>query len=269
MSQARIKAPVRRTSSVSPTLLVFGVMLVMTLTLLGWGALVYSDPAALPIRKVLVDGEFTHLDPEHLKAAVVESVDAGFFGLDVGRIQRRLLDEPWIRAASIRRVWPDALQVSIVEQTPAARWGDAMAMNEVGDLFAPDAEQLPADLVRLDGPLGSELAVLTEYRRIRHRLADVGLEVTALSLSERHAWTIHTADNKELVVGRQSLYPRLARFVVGYRRSLQEVWAQIRRVDLRYTNGFAVLGQPLVTDGTQNNQQTSGVTRPGEGNNNG
>lgn len=242
MSQAIVRGPAPAAAP-SPTIVSFGLVLFATVAALVWLALEFSDPASLPIRKVRVNGEFTHLDPAVLQQAVVQSVDAGFFGLDVTAIRRQLLDQPWIRDVTIRRVWPDTLQVSVTEQTPHARWGANMALNEAGDLFAPDAAEIPGGLVRLHGPLGSEVTVLDTCRRLAAALEPLGLAVVAVELSPRHAWTVGLADGRTLVLGRKDFDQRVRRFVRGYRRSLRAVWDQVARVDMRYTNGFAVLGR--------------------------
>lgn len=239
MSQAVSRVPVERTVP-SATAVVFTAMLTATVVGLVWIAAALSDPMTLPIRKVSVEGEFTYLDPEVLKVAVVDAVDAGFFGVDVADIRRRLLDEPWIREATIRRIWPDALHVRIVEQTPAARWGEQAMLNEVGDIFAPPYQELPTDLVWLDGPLGSEIEVLRQYHYLAQELSSANLDVVAVTVSPRFAWTLQTRDGKRIVLGRKDLRLRLRRFLFGYNRRLRDSWAQIGSVDLRYPNGFAV-----------------------------
>ena len=236
----------RAPHALSPTRLLFGLMLLATVAGATWVSRILSDPAALPIRRVMVEGEFKHLNPEHLQAAVVEAVDGGFFGVDVADIRDVLLDEPWIRDATIRRVWPDALHVTIVEQTPVARWGTYGLLNERADIFVPAPEDLPADLVYLDGPLGAESEVLRRYRYISQKLAAIGLSARALRLSDRQAWTVSTTGGHEILLGRRELEARLGRFVDGYRRGLSAAWARIGHVDLRYTNGFAVGERPAL-----------------------
>ncbi len=239
MTQARLKSPEpRELPSLSGVVL--ALFVVVATGALTWGSLELSDPAALPIRKVLVEGEFSHLNPEHVQTAVVAAVDAGFFGLKVGEIRELLLNEPWVRDATIRRVWPDALHVSIVEQKPVARWGNYGLLNAQADLFVPAPEDLPDQLVELDGPLGTEFIVLQRYEYLRAQLGAIGLTPTAVRLSERHAWTVTTTGGREIVFGRRDFDLRLARFIFGYSRALAEAWPQIGRVDLRYTNGFAV-----------------------------
>jgi cell division protein FtsQ len=188
----------------------------------------------------MVEGEFKHLTTEHVQRAVVGAVHAGFFGVDVTDIRRLLQDEAWIRDANVSRMWPDGLHVTIVEQIPVARWGDYGLLNERADIFVPAAEDLPRDLVQLNGPLGSEQEVLERFAYIRDELATIGLKAVALSLSDRRAWTITTEGGREILLGRRSLEERLARFKWGYTKGLNAAWERIGHVDMRYTNGFAV-----------------------------
>lgn len=240
MSQAVVKEkPVPRglpSATIVACLFLFGT------TLIGgvWLTRQISDPAALPIRRVQIEGEFRYLDQQRLQMIVEKSVDAGFFGLDVVRVRDTLLDEPWIREATIRRVWPDTLRVSIEEQRPAARWGEHLVLNERGDVFAPAAETVPAGLIQLDGPVGLELEVLERYRDLRQRFAAAGLDITGLRLSARHAWTVVVREGQEIEFGRRDVDVRVARFLRAYAAGLASIWAGIQRVDLRYPNGLAV-----------------------------
>ena len=246
MSHAVAKTSEPMPPTMSPTMVVFVFMIVATVIGSAWIARELSDPAALPIRRVMVEGEFKHLTIDHVQHAVVDAVHAGFFGVDVADIRRLLQDEAWIRDANVSRMWPDGLHVTIVEQIPVARWGDYGLLNERADVFVPSAEDLPRDLVQLNGPLGSEQEVLARFGYIRTQLADVGLKPVGLTLSDRRAWTITTEGGHEILLGRRDLEERLARFKWGYTKGLNAAWERIGHVDMRYTNGFAVGDRGLV-----------------------
>ena len=240
MSHAVPKASEPLAPALPATMMVFVFMILATVIGLVWLVRELSDPAALPIRRVMVEGEFTHLTTEHVQHAVVDAVHAGFFGVDVADIRRLLQDEAWIRDATVSRIWPDGLHVTIVEQIPVAQWGDYGLLNERADVFVPIAQDLPRSLIQLNGPLGSEQEVLERFGYIRAQLAAIGLKPVALSLSDRRAWTITVAGGQEILLGRRDLEERLARFKWGYTKGLNAAWERIGHVDMRYTNGFAV-----------------------------
>ncbi len=198
------------------------------------------DPAAFPIRRVTVDGDFRYLAPAQLRKIVSSAVNGGFFHVDVQRVREALLDEPWVREATVQRLWPDTLHVSIVEQHPVAYWGEHALLNDVGDLFAPAQASFPTGLVRLDGPVGAELDTLAIWRDARARLDLLGLAIAAVSVSERRALTLRLADGAILVLGRDRIVERLERFAAAYEKLLRDNWQRIAVVDLRYTNGFSI-----------------------------
>lgn len=199
-----------------------------------------SDPMAFPIRRVTVDGDFRYLAPANLRKTVSDAVRGGFFHVDVQHVRETILEEPWVREATVQRLWPDTLHVSIVEQQPVAYWGEHALLNDAGDLFVPARASFPAGLIRLDGPVGTELETLDAWRHAAAKLKPLGLAVAAVSLSERRALTLRLTDGATIVLGRRAAYDRLERFVAAYRKVLRDNWARIAVVDLRYTNGFSI-----------------------------
>ena len=199
-----------------------------------------TEPGALPIREIRVAGEFHHLRPAQIQSLVTKSIDGGFFSVNVNAIRKRLLLDPWIKKASIRRIWPGGLQVTITEQDPAARWGEQALLNGDGMLFEPAADTPDLALVQLSGPPGSEHAVLQQYRNFSRLFTGVGLTVTGLSLSNRSAWVVHTAQGHKIVLGRKAVDSRVDQFLKAYAATRKADWKQIDVIDLRYTNGFAV-----------------------------
>ena len=221
-------------------------LLSMVLTLLLLAGLGYigqslQKPGSFPIRKVAVEGDFRHLAPGYVQTLVGGALHGGFFQIDVQRLRLGLLREPWVREASVQRVWPDTVRVIITEQVPAARWGSDALLNIEASVFRPARGSIPPGLVRLDGPAGSEREVLATFRSLAPRLRTLGLELVRLRLSDRGAWSFRLADRTRVILGRDRLQERLDRFERAYRAGLADVWSTIAAVDLRYTNGFAVL----------------------------
>ena len=198
------------------------------------------DPTAFPIRKVTVDGDFRYLAPANIRNVVSGAVRGGFFHVDVQHVRETILEEPWVREATVQRLWPDTLHVSIVEQAPVAYWGESARLNDGADIFVPSKASFPPGLIRLDGPVGSETETLEAYRHAAARLSPLGLKVTDVSLSERRAQTLRLEDGATIVLGRRSAADRLERFVAAYQHVLRDNWTRIAVIDLRYTNGFSI-----------------------------
>ena len=59
--------------------------------------------------------------------------------IDPARVESRLLEDPWIAAATVSRDWPDLVTVHVEERTPAAwvRTGDGWARRAVDGVALP------------------------------------------------------------------------------------------------------------------------------------
>lgn len=198
------------------------------------------DPKNLPIREVRVDGEFRRLSPAHLQQVVAAEATGGFFSVDVEAIRAALMSDPWVREVIVRRVWPDALAVTVLEQRAIAYWGDDALINEEGRVFHPHPSTFPAGLFQLRGPPGGETVVLDRYRQLSAWFKPLGLAVASVELSPRRAWGFHLAGGPRVVVGRSDFESRVRRFIDTLPQAVGARVLQAEVVDLRYTNGFAV-----------------------------
>ncbi len=222
------------------------------------------EPNALPIRKIAVEGEFRKLDPQRIRDLVTDAVRGGFFDIDVQGVRDRILLEPWLAEASVRRVWPDTLVVTVREQQAVAYWGEHSLLNADGDIFAPPRASFPPHLTPLTGPVGSEIEVLTQLTTLTERFAPHGLQVAGIALSERRAWEVKLSNGIRLRLGRAALSERVHRFAQIYASILRPVEERVDVVDLRYTNGFALKMRAAVSRDPACDEQAphTGTTEP-------
>jgi cell division protein FtsQ len=146
----------------------------------------------------------------------------------------------------VQRRWPDAIAVEVVEQLPAARWGDDGLLNTRGELFVTGARHPPPELPRLDGPPGTETLVAQRYLAIQGRLLDQGLRLAALRLDPRGAWEMDLTNGVTVRLGRNNVDLRMDRFIRVASQVIAGRAADIAHVDMRYSNGFSIGWRPGV-----------------------
>lgn len=166
--------------------------------------------------------------------------ESGFLGTDVQELRDELESNPWIARASVRRVWPDVLELSLQEEQPVAQWGDNALINVEGEVFEAPARDTEKMLPRMSGPEGSEGMVQAQYVAFENMLEPIGMTIRELALSDRGSWTLVTGDELIIRLGRTQSEQRLARFTRLYQQGLSENLAQAEAIDLRYANGFSV-----------------------------
>lgn len=198
------------------------------------------DPETMQIKSVQVEGMFEYVQPLEVKQVAASFSQQGFLGVDVGHVKLAIEALPWVKQASVRRIWPDTLYVSVEEQTAAARWGERGLVSPDGELFFPQNVAEFLQLPVLMGPGSHGALVLTQYRRLRGLLDGHELAIAQLEQDERRAWVVTLSSGIKLLLGRKESEARLSRFIDIYPTVLMK-WARtIDEVDLRYTNGFAV-----------------------------
>lgn len=213
-----------------------------------------SDPYRFPLDVVEVKGDFRYLDKQRLQDAVASHVEGGFFTVDVNAVRTAAEQLPWVHKAAVKRVWPATLRISIEEQQATARWGEHGYLNSNGEPFFPEEDNLSLELPALAGPEGHELKVLEGYQRVTKTLAPLGLQVTRMELDSRRAWHLQVGNGVLLELGRADTRQRLQRFIDAYPTVFAGRIEELKRVDLRYSNGFSVYWQQLAANpetGTQ------------------
>lgn len=190
-----------------------------------------------PLREVKVDGQLSHVSREQVKLIVAKHLKGNFFTLDLVKARDAFEKLPWARTVSVRRRWPDKLEVVIEEHQAMARWSTVALVNKHGELFhAASGSDLPV----FYGPNDGVIEVASQYDSFNNILKNVGLEIASLALTSRRAWQITTGNGMVIELGRVDMQTRLEKFANVYASTLAGLNKKIVYADLRYPNGFAI-----------------------------
>lgn len=190
-----------------------------------------------PLREVKVDGELSHVNREQVKLIVAKHLKGNFFTLDLVKARNAFEKLPWARNVSLRRRWPDTLEVMIEEHQALARWGTIALVNTHGELFHAASG---SDLPMFYGPGDGVIEVASQYGEFSKILKTANLEIANLALTPRRAWEVTTTDGMVVELGRIEMQPRLEKFVSVYSRTIAGLSMKVTYADVRYPNGFAV-----------------------------
>jgi cell division protein FtsQ len=201
------------------------------------------------IRGVTVLGETDRVTAAALRAHLRPSLDGSFLTLRLAGVRAALEAMPWVRHATVRRVWPNRLVVVLEEHRPAALWGSERGTGEAmvdtfGSVFdASGGDVDDAQLPLLHGPDGSAARVLAMHGRLAQTLAPIGRLPSELALSSRGSWTAGFADGVALELGRGSddeVVARTGRFASTVPELLARFQRPLVHADLRHQDGYAV-----------------------------
>jgi cell division protein FtsQ len=190
-----------------------------------------------PLKHIEVNGELNHVTRDQLGLITGRHLQGNFFTVDLVQTRNAFQKLPWVRNVSVRRRWPDKLEVLVEEHRELARWGDIGLVNTHGELFhAASDKELPI----FYGAGDNVKEVAQHYQLYGQLLSPTGLKVTRVSLSSRRAWQIAADNGMVIELGRDHMDLRLKKFVQVYAITLAPQNSHVSYADLRYPNGFAV-----------------------------
>ncbi|CAM4417026.1 MAG: Cell division protein FtsQ [Legionellaceae bacterium] len=213
------------------------IILGLSLCLLAWCKL--NDPKVMPVRQVKVKGNYSHVDKVAIQKTIMPFLKEGFVNIDSENLKKTLQLLPWVDKVKVMRVWPDKLEIQLMEHTPIAQWNEQELLDENGTLFHLNEQSLQ-HLPSLMGPEGQHNVVLHNYQKLNILLAPLGLRVARLYLSARQAWNMQLSNGVTVILGKVNPERRLKRLVNVYTQVAMAKEANIEYIDIRYSNGVAV-----------------------------
>lgn len=210
------------------------------------------------IRSIQLEGELQRNSADSMRATAAPRLAGNFFSVDLAKARAAFEAVPWVRRATVRRVWPDRLVVHIEEHRAAALWmneeRDDRLVNTFGEVFAANVGDVEDEaLPGFGGPEGSASSVLAMFTRLAPVLRRLQVEIEQLQLSSRGSWRVLLDTGATIELGRGSeddVAARAERFV----RTISQVSSKYRQpleyADLRHADGYAVRLRGVTTTAT-------------------
>lgn len=209
-------------------------------SLLAGGFWAAGQQATHPPSTLSVSGLGRHLQPSEIQRVLADALEGPVSALDLRDLRARVLTLPWVAEARVERLWPSGLHVVVREREPLARWGTDSLLDRDGVIFKPRPSEISTELPQLDGPVDQAEEVLQRFHGLREALRDTGLTLTGLSLDVRGEWVGRLAPSIPVRFGRVDPMGKVAVLGGPVRRVMTGRKSEVERIDLRYTNGFAV-----------------------------
>ena len=201
------------------------------------------------LRAIEVHGDLQHVTSASVRAAVAGRLKGNYFTMRLDETRRLLEGVPWVAHASVRRVWPNRLLVTLVEHRALGVWDDGRLLSDVGELFVanPAEAEIHGALPAFEGPEAVARDAARRYYEFAALLAPLGMRIASVDVSERRSWTLEVTGAEgsatRLELGRDTdsltLHDRLAQIVAAYPMVAARVGGTPQSIDARYSNGLA------------------------------
>ncbi len=215
-------------------------LVLIVLVVAGWQLYERTPAEIMPIDNVKIEGTFLHLSREDIQLQLKQVLTGDYFTADIEAVRTALLSLPWVQDATIRRQWPSTLKIRISERKAVAYWSDDSLLSDTGELFTPKHITKEMQIPVINGPEGLHHKVWGFLVTLHTELSGLGLDVNKLELDERRSWSMLLSNGVELQLGRNDTQRRIQRFVKVFSMQNAPKLDDIKYIDLRYPNGFAM-----------------------------
>ena len=113
----------------------------------------FAFSSELSVREILVDGT-RHTTPDAVRAVLRPYVGRNLLDVSLDEVAKSASGDPWVKDASVKRILPGTLRVTVGERTPAAlalMHGLVYVVDDGGYVMGPAGAGLSFDLPLLTG----------------------------------------------------------------------------------------------------------------------
>ncbi len=251
--QQQLPPDVRLMNGVAALLLVG-----LALAVLAYGANWLARRPVFAIRAVQVEGDVARNSTATLRANALPRLSGTFLTMNLQQASQAFEAVPWVRHATVQRVWPARLKVRLEEHQPSAYWelkaegADAQSdaaverqlVNSFGEVFQANLGDVEDEnLPTLSGPAGSAGHMLQLWKQLQPLTQTLSDNAERLDLSGRGSWKLKLEKGAEIELGRGSDAEVLARyqqFVLTLTQMTSRYQSELLAADLRHRDGYAL-----------------------------
>jgi cell division protein FtsQ len=235
-----------------------GALVIAAVLVVAGGATLWlARQPAFAIRAVEVRGDLQHVTAPAVRNALKGRVGGTYFTAPLEQVRRAAESMPWVAQATVRRVWPDRLRITLREHRALGVWNDGRLLSDDGRLFVanPAEAEISGPLPEFSGPPAAAPEAARRYYEFAARLASLGMKVEEVAVSERASWSLtassEVAPTLRIELGRDgapaSVTEQLDTLVAFYPAVVARLGGPPARLDARHSNGFAA----ALNSGTQ------------------
>ncbi len=199
-------------------------------------------------KHIELEGQFEHINRAAIREHALPVLQGNFFTMNLAKARQAFENVPWVRKATVRRMWPNRLRVSLVEHEVLGYWGENRLVSRLGEVFSANVAEAESQSIGklpiLHGPKGSQSQVVERYFLLNDQLSQLNLQVLELRLSDRFAWTAVLDNGLRVEFGvdrsERPMQEQLALFLKSYPVVMAQMMKKLAVFDLRYPSGFAL-----------------------------
>tara|TARA_B100000242_G_scaffold287360_1_gene254063 strand:+ start:603 stop:1247 length:645 start_codon:yes stop_codon:yes gene_type:complete len=194
-----------------------------------------SDYFIYPINEVELTSTSSNYDNDKLNDIVVSIHGQDLLSLNLSDIKKNIKSDGWIKDVKIKKSFPDKLEIIIIPQQPYAIYNSKIMMTD-GTIIK--ASSLPPDLPTITDHTYDSLSSMNTMILTGKLLQKIDLDIKKIEIYDSLIKVI-TYTNI-LISDRDNYEKNLKRLVLRFQDLKKLFKKDIKSIDMRYSNGFAI-----------------------------
>ncbi|MBK6368064.1 MAG: cell division protein FtsQ/DivIB [Polaromonas sp.] len=225
------------------------IVLIIVLALIFLAKNLKTDIADL--RGIVITGDSKYQNPSNIRDAILPNISGGIIDVNLVVVKSVFENLPWVRSATVKKVYPNRINVSLTEHLAVGVWGDSdewKMVNAQGEIFEVGSDELE-EFVRYPKFVGSDsqsVQIVNMYQKLKIMFSPMNTQISKIQLSPRGNWSILLDNGTHLELGRGSVEQIFENSKSALQTSVKIVEKYGKRVedikylDLRYQDGYAI-----------------------------
>ncbi len=208
-----------------------------------------SDVAGL--HRIEITGDSKYQNISNIRDALLPNLASNIIDVNLRVVKSTFENLPWVKSASVKRVYPNRIIVNLTEHTPIGIWGDLdhrKMVNIDGEIFDIGSDELNeyGDYPKLVGNDSESVLIVSMYKKLGNIFSPMNTQISKIELSPRGNWSVSLVNGAHLELGRgnvEQIFEKSklalhvsAKVAVKYGKNVQD----FKYVDLRYQDGYAI-----------------------------
>lgn len=195
--------------------------------------------AGMAAEDIKIDG-LVHQEPEAVLKAIGVAPGSSLIGFDAAQAKRLLENLDWVAAAKVQRLFPNQLEISVVEREPFAIWqrdGNYYVIDRSGAAMSTLPASLMTKLPLVSGE-GAQVAADALINQLE-ALPELMLQVKAAARVGDRRWTLYLDNGVKVLLPEEGVAEALAK-VAELDRSQKLLSKGVVAIDLRLKDRVTV-----------------------------
>ncbi len=228
-----------------------------------------KDKVLFPITDVVLKGNISNVSQTTLKELVLNNLKQGFFNINLNAIAQNIENLNWVAQATLRRVWPNTVEILVREHQAVAVWDENTLLSANGILFKVESITGYEQFVQINGQPEHAKELLSAYSELEQLITSYGLNIKTLQsvdsgemnvLFNTKLSSIFAMQDKEIQFKRFASLLETGYLAINTEQNTLNKKA-LKSIDLRYSNGFSVVWQEPQTHLLNKRQKQQAVSR--------